>query len=338
MRPVSGEARSTALRWGCASLALLVLLVAGIGYAGYRWLAYTGRQVPVESVSGPGSTGLLVVDPRPGDPGVEAMKLLMTRELVDLARDRKAELPPFSPEILARAGGEVVPAQAAVSFERLAGSDSAEPVIAVNFPGHARLMGMISTRVVAGSALGSHLSVERHGGYEMVGSSPVICMRDGTLLLTTTREAMVATLDRLDRGDAGTPPAKSRLEGEWDMRGVFRGDEGMLDWLLPRSDPDAAVLRSAVETMEFGADLVTDDEMRAVLLTRCRSAKVAGASRVRMEKVLAEWAASMRGGSMTMTSKTVQEGQDLRSTIRLVGVAGAVRNWFKGVRSGQPAF
>lgn len=334
MRPVSAEARGLALRWGCVSLLVLTLLVGALGLGGYRWLAYTGRQVPVEAVSGPRSTGLVVVEPRKGDPGVEAMKLLITRELVLLARDRKSELPPFSPEILARAGGEVVPAEAAVSFERVPGGQTSEPVIAVNFPGHARLMGMVSTRMVAGSALGPHLTVERHGEYEMMGVAPVICMRHGTLLVTTSREAMVATLDRLDQGDGGQEPTKPRLEGEFDMRGTFQNDQGMLDWLLPR---DETALREAIEEIEFGADLVSDNELQAVLLTRCRSPKAAAASRARMEKVLAGQATSMKDGSLTMTSKTVLEGQDLRSTIRIVGVAGAVKDWFASLRSGRPA-
>lgn len=309
---VSGETRRRVLIWLAGSVAFCLLLLAGVAYVGYRWLAYTGRQVPVDSVVDANTVALLHFEGDLRDPGVSALLNRASSVLTEIARARGNALPPMSATIMAHAGEQVLPREMALSYRTVPGGDL-ELVAAVNFRGFARLMGIVAGGILASRSMRGVLQVTKHNGYDLIGDSPVLCPLNGTLLIAGSRDGMRAAVNRLGSDTAPAPvPTWEREELQALSRthacyGVIDNRDGVLrKWLVDgigASEATAARLSDRIRRLDVGCSILSADALRVTANLRCQGTS----------QVLADVRSIVEG----LAEKMAQVGLELRFSARV---------------------
>jgi len=356
----AAETRSGS-RWkplllGCAALLGLGLLVgAGLAVYGMFWVMTPGAQAPTSVVVGPSSAGVVRLNRAAGDAGVQALFRRFMLELQHATRHAGGRKLPAWLEALQSWQAKQqsqnmalwLPSEGTLSLERGPADEPARPVVALNFRRFIRPMAFMFEQLAKRDP---KVRVQRHAGHEVISfpHGGGLCFADSTLLFAERVEALFPVLDRLGQPPSAAPLLGDlqRLSDRWDLAGSLPNRDAaatLLAALLHAARPAPAADQGddeqepladdgrdallAAESLRFGLDVRSADELQGMLDATYTDADAAQAAQAALAAALLELQRKAVAADLRLTVTPRSEGRELRLEAQLSGVEAAISRW-----------
>lgn len=342
MQP-SAEARSTLRRWLVVTILLFLLAVGALVFAVDRYMAAVDPQTPTLRIVDDATCGALHFKANPAHAGTRDLLDGATRQLVGAAAKRAERLSVLSRILLPRVQSQVLPADLTVTA-RSAGR-LAPPTLAaaVNFRGYPRLMCQIVNAVFRKSTATGDAGSRDYAGSRMIGEFPTICLKQGTLLLTSDPTTMQSLLDGLPAVLPAEPTPVTTAPGEIgptlraaleemnpadDAVGVYDNHDDnlapVLQHLMYVPEADAQAFSAACARLSAGVAVESADRMTlSVDLTPTGRASASQLQALTGD-LLRKIAVHAKEGGLTISFRTTATATAAHADVTLSGLQGAL--------------
>ena len=339
----SNEARATLRRWVAVMAFLFVLGCGAAAFAFDRWMASVDPQMPSLRIVDRTTSGALHFKANPAHAGTREMLEGMTRQVLSTASRHTERLPLLSRFLFSRAQSQMLPSDFTVAVRN--GGRQTEPsmVAAVNLQGYPRLMCQIANAVVRRTGVANDAGARDYAGSRMYGEFPTVCLRQGTLLLSSDPPTMQGLLDTLPSVLPTEPTPTTTAPGETgptlsaaleqmnpadDALGVYDNREDnlgpLLHSLMRIPDTEAQAFSGACARMQAGVAVESADRMTLAVDLIPTSRASAPEMQAQTDSLLRRIAEHAREGGLTITYKTSATASVAHADVTLNGLQGAL--------------
>lgn len=333
---------------GCALGCGLVIILGVLGaILGISWLLSAGEQVATAEIVGTDSIGFVHLDQTVRDPGVSAMLRNFWLEAQRAENQRQKEELPESlgwlQDLSAAQQGGVAPLEIFLPREMTValepGPHDGEPeiVVALNLRALPRLgrvfFATLSDRMSPEDDSEPD-SYRGHPVHPLGDDSGTVAFVGSTILFASETAAVRRAIDRIEDGTSRPPTlaATELPESHRDLWGSFRNADGLLEsWLAARLEEGgvaAPSLVGEVQTVTFGIDIVSSDEIEAQMAFLCAGEAAAKRWQAPLGSALLSEVRGELFEDAALSVSTNVDGRRLLTSVSISGLDLALQRWF----------
>jgi hypothetical protein len=327
---------------------LFFFLIASI-LVGYAWMTWNGDQLLGEAVVGERARAYFALHPERDDPGVNALLRRIEQKLGAVGQRGSSggadELMQRLQSLSRQTSGfeQMFPREVWVGVEPGADGGPAEIGVAVNtraFGNSLRAIAWFFERVTERDAAArgedAPVRIIPHRTHSVVQLPDLaVALHGSTVLLSQNLDVVTRVLDRVDDAPktAVLPERfgalRHALSKGSDAHVVIESPWEHFPGLFGSSVEQGDALFRPLTIVSATADLVTDDELRGVLTLTSREGAELETLRLALDAAAGEAVERATESGLVLTVDTTVDGQDVKATYRLTGIAAKVDSFIE---------